>query len=114
MHAARRWAGRARDVTRDLKGEDSPAFALWSAALLGSFWSADDPASVTEEGDLDPQRIGRLDFYREWIAAGLGAPGPRVADFIHGRLQERDDEQHTALEWTVVGDSIHGQPINEL
>lgn len=41
--AARRWAERARDVTRDLKGEDSPAFLAWESALQRGFWQPGGP-----------------------------------------------------------------------
>ena len=80
MAAARSWAVLARDVTRDLKGVDSPAYEIWTAALLrDGFWSA-------TEGGGGGITIGRLDFYAAWIAAGLGAPGPRIADVIHERV----------------------------
>ena len=41
--AARRWAERARDVTRDLKGEDSPAFLAWEYAIQRGFWLPEGP-----------------------------------------------------------------------
>jgi hypothetical protein len=43
MAAARRWAETARDVTRDLKGEDSPAYGAWRYALERGYWLPDGP-----------------------------------------------------------------------
>ena len=57
MEAARDWADLSRDLTRDLKGEDSPAYQLWAKAL--------DIDGVWDEG-------GSLDFYQRWVDAGLG------------------------------------------
>lgn len=105
MRAARRWAEDAREVNRDLKGEDAPAYVLWSAALRDGYWTA-------REGGFDARGIGPLDFYREWVRVGLGPPGPGVADVIHGRL-EQEDGSPQSIEWTIVGDSVRGQPINE-
>ena len=123
MRAARSWAEHARAATRDLGGEDSLAYMLWKAALDNGFWTA--------EGDgIDPESIGRLNFARAWVDAGLGAPGPRVADVISGRLERGacdDLSDHppgevevlgkacssASLEWTVVGDSIRGQPLGD-
>lgn len=54
--AARRWATLARDVTRDLKGSDSPAYQAWVAAFDDGVW------------DLDG---GAFDFHARWVSAGL-------------------------------------------
>ena len=53
--AAYGWAMRAREVTRDFKGEDSPAFRLWSAAIDDGCW----------------QGGGDLNFHIRWVDAGL-------------------------------------------
>ena len=37
-HAARRWAQLARQVTRDLKGEDSLAYQTWTSAIDDAVW----------------------------------------------------------------------------
>ena len=90
MAAARRWAERARCVTRDLKGEDSPAYALWCRAIdYDRFWTSTD-------GAHSDSSVPRLDFYRAWVDAGLGAPGLRIADVIHGRIGHRDVERQWA------------------
>ena len=57
--AAHDWACLSRDLTRDQKGEDSPAYQLWARALdVDGVWSL-------EEG-------GGFEFYKRWIEAGLG------------------------------------------
>ena len=39
LRAAQSWACRARDVTRDLEGDDSPAYHVWCAAMSDdSYW----------------------------------------------------------------------------
>ena len=38
MGAAHAWALMARDASRDLKGEDSPAYGLWAAAIDEGCW----------------------------------------------------------------------------
>lgn len=58
MGAARHWADLAIDAVRDIHGEDSPAFQVWSEARSGGVW---------DEG-------GVLNFYQRWIDAGLSAP----------------------------------------
>ena len=58
--------------------------------------------------------IGRLDFYREWVEAGLGAPNARLADAILGRVQPSlgaDETEPVAIDWAAIGDSSHDQPI---
>ena len=108
LRSARRWALAACDVTRDLAGDDSPAYAVWATALRDGFWTADEGGA-----DDAPCRIGRLDFYREWVDAGLGAPGARIAGVILGGEAEGAGPM-PALQWTVVGDSLqNGQPIVE-
>ena len=55
MGAAHAWALLARDASRDLKGEDSPAYGLWAAAIDEGYWRPG----------------GALDFHVRWIDAGL-------------------------------------------
>lgn len=55
MRAAYDWAGRARAATRDLKGEDSKAYQVWTAAFDEGVW---------DDG-------GALNLHVRWIDAGL-------------------------------------------
>ena len=55
--AALHWATISLDLTRDIKGEDSPAFAAWASAL--------------DEGVFDLDGGGTFDFYSRWVRAGL-------------------------------------------
>ena len=139
IRAARSWAEEARDVVGDLAGTDSPAFLLWEAALRDGFWTVDEGSTAHANGaQMDAFPVGRLDFYREWVGAGLGAPSARLAEVLHGGRSSlargvdvsnggEDDAEGTgaqaddawaavpasALEWTVVGDSVlQRQPIS--
>jgi hypothetical protein len=89
--AARTWAERALDVTRVIRGDDSLAYEVWSAALsetVGGFWRCDDDRALSSPpggGASSTGGSGRFDFYQVWIEAGLGPPGVRIADVLAGR-----------------------------
>ncbi len=76
--AARRWATVAREVTRIMAGEDSPAFAAWTEAL-SVCWREATPSTDADEADAPggpattevPTRFSQL-----WSAAGL-SPSPK-------------------------------------
>jgi hypothetical protein len=56
--AALHWAELSRGMTRDIKGEDSPAFLAWDLAFRDGVWDLDGGAT--------------FDFYSRWVKAGLG------------------------------------------
>ena len=67
LEAARGWAVRAAEATRLLKGEDCPAFEVWTEALHSGCW-----ASGGGEGGGG----GGKAFFERWAEAGLSSPLP--------------------------------------
>ena len=63
LGAARQWAALSRDVTRAIKGDDSPAFELWTTAIDEGLWNDDDQ----EAGRLRLERP----FYVRAVKAGF-------------------------------------------
>ena len=55
MGAADEWATLSMELTRDIKGEDSPAYEVWAKAFNDGVW----------------QEAGSLDFHSRWVEAGL-------------------------------------------
>ena len=62
--AARRWASIAQSVTADVEGKDSPAYAVWCAALS-------EHGCWTEESAGGMAAGGRRTFVELWSEAGL-------------------------------------------
>jgi len=81
--AARQWAREARDVTRVVAGEDSPAFEVWSAALdpARGCWPVEPAKGSALPPMEDPGFWSGLlqpsmatfgpPFARRWVDAGL-------------------------------------------
>lgn len=74
LAAAQRWALRAAEATRLLKGEDSLAFETWARALQDGCWAGSTSGSGGGAAPAQGEARRSFFFYQRWARAGLSAP----------------------------------------